>query len=77
MSSSHSVFNYFQLEHPCDIENNGCDHRCERVGTTAICKCRDGFELSTSDGKSCKKSKLHTSIAISVSTCFYSQSSIE
>ena len=37
----------------------GCDHICEEKGEDAVCKCRDGFELSP-NGKTCDQSKYIT-----------------
>ena len=34
----------------------GCQHICEEKGEDAVCKCRDGFELSP-NGKTCDQSK--------------------
>ena len=42
--------------HPCEIENNGCSHKCKKDGDKAVCECPPGYQLEE-DKKICEKSK--------------------
>ena len=45
-------------EHPCDINNGGCEQKCNKVERAAVCGCNEGYTLGD-DGKSCEKGNIY------------------
>ena len=45
--------------HPCEIDNDGCEQKCERKGEDeAVCTCEVGWKVVSGYEKKCEPSKL-------------------
>lgn len=47
-----------ESKHPCDVELDGCDHKCLREGKKAVCACYKGFTPDPLNKRKCVKSKM-------------------